>query len=194
MTLRAAASTDPQATPVWPRPELRPARDGRLRRRASSCRLLAEGEAAADVGLVAFDGAAVVDEDQAAFLEHLRLDRAVRERGIAVDLATGVAGKADPLVGRADPLADLAVGDAGLDRLPRRFVDRERDVVGQLHQLQLGGAFDGAAAGGDRRGADGFKAGIGFADAVGEDEGDALFHAELAAVMPRSLRPLATSA
>ena len=72
-----------------------------------SCRLvrwLAEDEGAGDVGLVAFDGAAVVDEDDLAFADDLRLEGAVGERGVFADLAAGVAGDAAAGVGGVDEL------------------------------------------------------------------------------------------
>ncbi len=48
---------------------------------------LAVDEAAGDIGLVAFDGAAVVDEDDLAFADDLWAGAAVRERGPLAHLA-----------------------------------------------------------------------------------------------------------
>ena len=50
---------------------------------------LAEHERPRDVRLVAFDRAAVVDHDDRAFADRLRLDRAVGERGVVADLHAG---------------------------------------------------------------------------------------------------------
>ena len=55
---------------------------------------VAEDEGAGDVGLVAFDETAVVDEDDLAFANDLRLQRAVGEGGVFADLAAGFAGDA----------------------------------------------------------------------------------------------------
>src|SRR5579863_6728168 len=87
---------------------------------------LAKGKASANIRLVPFDRAAVIDEYQAAISNHLRLDGAVGKGGIFVHLATGVSGKTGERVGLTYPLADLGVGDAGAggeDRLPGRLVD-----------------------------------------------------------------------
>ena len=74
----------------------------------------------------------------------------------------------------------LAVGHAGLGGFVGGFVDGERDVVGELHEGELGGGFDAAAAVGDGGGAGGGEGGAGVGDAVGEDELCALFDADVA--------------
>ena len=140
----------------------------------------AEDEGAGDVGLVAFDGAAVVDEDDLAFADDLGLEAAVGEGGVLADLAGGIAGDAAAGVGGGDELAELAIGHAGLRGFLGGFVDGEGDVVGELHESELGGGLDGAAAEGDGGGADGGEGWGGVGDAVGEDELGALFDADLA--------------
>ncbi len=99
---------------------------------------LAEDEGAGDVGLVAFDGAAVVEEDDLAFLNDLGLEGAVRERGVLADLAGGEAGEAGAQVSGGDELRDLAVGHAGLEGLPCGLVDVEGVVIGEAHESELG--------------------------------------------------------
>ena len=94
----------------------------------------AEDEGARDVGLVAFDGAAVVEEDDLAFLDDLGLERAVGQRGVLADLAGGKAGEAGADVSGGDELGDLAVGHAGLEGLPCCLVDIEGVVVGEAHE------------------------------------------------------------
>jgi hypothetical protein len=141
---------------------------------------VAEDEGAGDVGLVAFDGAAVVDEDDLALTDGLGLQGAVRKGGVFADLAARVAGDAAAGVGEVDEPGELAVGHAGLGGFVTGFVDGEGDVVGELHEGQLGGSFDGAAAEGDRRGASGGEGRAGVGDTVGEDELGALFDAEAA--------------
>ena len=65
---------------------------------------LAEDKGARDVGFIALDRAAVVDQDDRAFADDLRLERAMRQRGVFADLAAGVAGESDAVVGGADQL------------------------------------------------------------------------------------------
>ncbi len=145
---------------------------------------LAKGKAAADVGLIALDGAAVIDENQAAVFDGLGLDAAVGQRGEGIDLATGIAGEAGQGIGLADPFADVGVGDAGAggeDGLPGGLIDLQSDVVGELHQSKFRGGLDCATAGGNGRGADDLECRAGLADTVGEDEGDAFLNSQLAA-------------
>jgi len=139
----------------------------------------AEDEGARHVGLVTFDGAAVVDEDDLALADDLRLEGAVGQGRVLGDLAAGVAGEADAVVGGGDELAELAVGHAGLCGFVDGFVDVEGDVVGEAHEGQLGGSFDAAAAEGDGGSADSGEGGAGVGDAVGEGELGALLDADL---------------
>ena len=54
----------------------------------------AEDEGAGDVGLVAFDIATVIDQNNLVLANDLRLQRAVGQRGVLSDLAGGIAGDA----------------------------------------------------------------------------------------------------
>ena len=112
---------------------------------------LAEDERARDVGLVAFDGAAVVDHDDRAFANDLRRDRAVRQRGPLAGLHARFAGKSDAVVRLRDQLGDIVLRHARLQRFVDGLVDLQRGGVGELHQRQLVRVLDHAAAGGDRR-------------------------------------------
>lgn len=94
----------------------------------------AEDEGAGDVGLVAFDGTAVVEQDDLAFFDDLGLERAVGQGGVLGDLAGGVAGEAGAVVGGGDEVGDVAVGHAGLERLEGGLVDLEGVVVGEAHE------------------------------------------------------------
>ncbi len=85
-------------------------------RRSESCRLramdqiedrlhlvswLAQNEGAGDVGGVALDFAAVVEHEDGAFAQRLRLARAVRQRGELVDVEAGFAFESHAVVGGA---------------------------------------------------------------------------------------------
>ena len=59
---------------------------------------LAEHERPGDVRLVAFDRAAVVEHDDRALADGLRLDRSVGQRGVLADLDAGLAWEADLVV------------------------------------------------------------------------------------------------
>ena len=87
----------------------------------------------------------------------------MREGGVFADLAACVAGDSAAGVGCVDELGELAVGHAGLCGFVGGFVDGEGDVVGELHEGQLGGGFDAAAAEGDGRCAGGGEAGLAWA-------------------------------
>ena len=102
------------------------------------------------------------------------------ECGVLAYLTTGVAGDAAARVRGIDELAELAVGHAGLRGFVGGFVDRQRDVVGELHEGEFGGSLDGAAAEGDWRCAGCCERGAGVGDAVGEDELGALLDADAA--------------
>lgn len=141
---------------------------------------LAKDEGARDVGLVAFDGAAVVEEDDLSLLNDLRLKGAMGERGVLAYLAGGEAGEACAQIAGGDELGDLAVGHAGFERLPSGFVDVEGVVVGEAHEGELGGRFNGAAASGDGGSADGSEVRAGVSDAVGEGELRTLFDSDAA--------------
>ncbi len=135
-------------------------------------------EGAGDVGLVTLDEAAVVDEDDLVLADDLRGGRAVGLGGVGADLTGGFAANAAAGVGGVDEIGEVAVGLAGSAGLVDGFVDGEGDVVGELHEGELGGGFDAAAAcddgdaGGDLARCDG------FGNAVGEDELHALVEGE----------------
>ena len=88
-------------------------------------------EAAGDVGGVAFDGAAVVDEDHFALADGLRLERAVGDGGVGADLAGGVAADAAAGVGLVDEVGEAVVGVAGAAGEVDGLVDVEGDGVGE---------------------------------------------------------------
>jgi hypothetical protein len=139
---------------------------------------LAVDEAAGHVGLIALDVAAVVDEDDLVFPDDLRAGRAVGLSGERGDLAGGLAANAAAAVGGVDERGELAVGHAGAAGLIHGLVDGEGDVVGELHEGQLGRGFDAAAPsdhgdpGGHTARRDRLR------DAIGEDELDALVESE----------------
>ena len=134
---------------------------------------LAVDEASGHVGLIALDEAAVVDEDDLTFADDLRGGRAVglgREGG---DLAGGFAANAGAGVGGVDEGGEVAVGFAGAAGFVDGFVDGEGDVVGELHEGELGGGFDATTAGDDGDAGGRCTGGDGLGDAVGEDILDA---------------------
>ena len=113
-------------------------------------RRLAEHGRARDVRLVAVHRAAVVDLDDVAFAQLLRLDAAVRERGVLAEASPPApplapsARYAAAMLARRSPcvMPSCSVAKRGRERC-------ERDVVGALHQRDLGRRLDHAAAGGD---------------------------------------------
>ena len=64
------------------------------------------------------------------------------EGGVVADLAGGFAGNAAAGVGSGDEVGELAVGHAGRGRILDGLVDGEGDVVGELHERELGGGLD----------------------------------------------------
>ncbi len=140
----------------------------------------AEDEGAGDVGLVAFDGAAIVDENDLILADDLRLERAVGEGRELTYLAGDYPLDAGAAVCSVDEAGELARGHAGLGGLEGGLVYGEGDVIGELHEGELGGGLYGAAAHGDRDGADCSKSGAGVGDAIREDELGTFFYADLA--------------
>ncbi len=108
------------------------------------------------------------------------MQRAVGEGGVFAYLAACISGDAATGVGEVDELRELAIGHAGLRGFVGSLVDREGDVVGELHEGELGGGLDTAAAEGDGGSADCGESGAGVGDAVCEDELRALFDADFA--------------
>ena len=100
---------------------------------------VAVDEGSGDVGLVAVDEAAVVDEDDLVFADELRGGRAVGLGGEGGDLAGGLSANAAAGVGGVDEGGEVAVGLAGAAGLVDGLVDGEGDVVGELHEGELGG-------------------------------------------------------
>ena len=104
----------------------------------------------------------------------------MRKGGVFADLAAGVAGDTAARIRGVNELGELTIGHAGLCGLVGRLVDGEGDIVRELHEGELGGSLDGAAAVGDGGRAGGGEGGAGLGDAIGEDELGALFDANLA--------------
>lgn len=138
-----------------------------------------EDEGARHVGLIALDGAAIVDEDDLVLADDLRLEGAVGQGGVFADLAACVAGEAAAKIGGADELAELTVCHAWLGGFVDGLVDLESDVVGEAHERELCWGFNATATKGDWGSADGGEAGTGVSDAIGEGELGALFDANL---------------
>ena len=114
-------------------------------------------------------------------MELLRLYGAVRECGVlAEDDEGAVRVAAEFLRGGADVVGHLAGRHAFLQLLHRRADGGEGDVVGVLHEGDLGRRLDHAAAGRDRRGAHELRARQFLADAIIDEEAQALLDADLA--------------
>jgi len=135
-------------------------------------------EAAGDVGGVAFDGAAVVDEDHVAFADGLDFVRAVGDGGVGADVAGGVAGDATAGVGAVYEVGEVLVGVSGAAGLVDGTVDVEGDAVGEAEEGDFGGGLERAAAGGDGGGGNDFECRAGLGYSVGKGELDVLFDAE----------------
>ena len=69
---------------------------------------------------------------------------------------------------------------AFVDSLVRRLICRQRDFVGQSHQLKFMVTLDHAAAGSDRSCADDLQLRRSFGDSVAEYEAHGFFHAQRA--------------
>src|ERR1700733_1756083 len=140
---------------------------------------IAEDKGARDVGLVAFDETAIVDKDDLSLANDLRIERSMRKRRIFPHLATGLTHTTATSVSHIDELRELASSHAGLRRLVRRRVNRQRNVVSKLHQSQLRGSLDAAAAKGDGYSANGGERRACVGDAIGENKLRTLLHTDL---------------
>ena len=108
-----------------------------------------EDKRAGDVGSVALDFAAIVEHEDAAFVQSLLLARAVRQGGELVDVEAGFALEADALVGCGNEVVHVDGGHAGMKRLRNGAVDKQGRAAGQAQAFDLVRVFDHAASGGD---------------------------------------------
>ena len=101
--------------------------------------------------------------------------------GVLAHLTACIAGDAAARVGGVDELGEPGDWSCRVAWIRRQalYTD-QRDVVGELHECEFGGGFDGAAAVGDGCCAGGGEGGAGVGDAVGEDELRALLDSDAA--------------
>src|SRR6185437_11447983 len=107
-------------------------------------------EGAADIRMIAFDGAAAVNQQNRSFLYFLRFDGAMRQRRIRADLHSGASFESELRVRVFDHPREILLRHSRLHGTPCGFVRLDRDRVGQLHQLDFVLSFVHAAACGDR--------------------------------------------
>src|SRR5438874_2756751 len=101
--------------------------------------------AAGDVGLVAVDRAAGVDEDDRALVDALRLDRAVRKSARLIQQHQSELVRAtEGGVRRHHQARDVGIAHARLDAAVHVAQRRDRDVVGGLHEGKLRRRLDHA--------------------------------------------------
>ncbi len=114
----------------------------------------AEHIGAGDVGVVALDLTAGVDQHQIAFTQGLGAGQAMRILGRLAELdgAEARAGVgADPAVGLVDEAADLGGGHARREHQRCASLDLQRHGLSLPHQGEFGGRLDPTAAVHDRR-------------------------------------------
>ena len=145
---------------------------------------LAQHKRAADIGLVSFHRAAIVDQHDGTLADDLRLARSMRQRRVFSHLYAGIARKSEGLVGGADQFAELAGGHAVAQGLPGRLIGLYGHAGGQAQQRHLGGTLDHAASGCDHRGAGDDRRRSRLRQAVGEDKRRGLLDADLARQKP----------
>ena len=154
-TLRAAASTDSQVAPGLAACERRvlglldDVPDAAL-----LVRWLAENDRPGDVGAVALDGAAAVDEDGVARGERARDLRAVRESGVRAELRPAAAGRPQLLGRPRDGHGQVARRHARAERFETLPEGELGDAVGQVHEGDLLGRLRAAASLRHRRAVD----------------------------------------
>src|SRR6185437_8161667 len=102
---------------------------------------LAQHKRAGDVALVALGVAAIIEHDHRSLDDVLGRNRAMRQGGVFANVDAGSALQAGSPVAGGDPGGNLLLGHARLKRLPYRLVHRERGIVRDLHQGELGWAF-----------------------------------------------------
>src|SRR5262249_39782223 len=83
-----------------------------------------------NVRLVAFDGAAIVDEDNVPDAQRLRLNAAVRESGVFAELGHGSAAISQGAIAGVNVGAQFRVGHTFAQRTQSRFVASDGDVAG----------------------------------------------------------------
>jgi hypothetical protein len=104
----------------------------------------------------------------------LRLDAAVRERGVLAENHQGVAAIAQRAIARVDVGAQIGIGHAFAQRAQHGSIAGDGDVAGVLHERDLGRRFDHATADGHRVGARQLKRRICRAQSLEHGEPDAL--------------------
>ena len=133
---------------------------------------LAEHVGARDVGEIAVDRRAGVDQDHVAVLQRLRIGHAMRIGGRLAEqhrVERRIAFRAELAVRGGEERLHLGGRDAFAHDAGRRLVRFERDVLRRLHQRDLVLGLDHAAAGGD---VDRVDEGVGVAGAAQPVEGE----------------------
>src|ERR1022692_3725915 len=141
---------------------------------------LPQHKRAADIGLVSFHRATIVDQHDGTLADDLRLARAMRQRGVFSDLHAGKTWKSERLVGGPDQLAELAGGDPVAHGFPGGLIGFDGHAGSQAKQSHLSRALYHSAPGCNRRGAGHGSRRSGFRDAIGEDKRRSLLDSDLA--------------
>ena len=114
----------------------------------------------------------------------------MRKGGILADVDVHLAGETQFLIRCRDQSLHLRPGHAFLQRVVRRLICSDRDLVGQAHQLKFVFALDHAAARSHRGAAHDFKLRRGLCDFAAEHEAHSLFHAQIPGGHAQVFQPL----
>jgi hypothetical protein len=141
---------------------------------------LAENAGAGNVGLIAFDEAAVIDQYDVTLLQCARLLAAMRQGGGWAKQNHGVPAELHPGIASHNEIADLLLSHSFLQICKNQAINVESSVAGETHEFEFVRGFAGAAGDGDGIGGDAFVGGSGCAEMIEKGEGKALFDADAA--------------
>ena len=105
----------------------------------------AEDAGAGDIGFVAFHGAAAVNQNDVAFLQFLRLTRAMRQRGGSAQQHQGAAAKIHFGEARGNESGDFFLRHTFLQSCKDFAIDQAGGFAGEAHEFELLRRFARAA-------------------------------------------------
>lgn len=142
----------------------------------------AEDKCARDVGCVALDDASVVEHDDCAFADGLRLVGTVGQGSVLTDVEVGIPLESYARITSLDQSRGVFLRHLFCQRLVNGFVDANRSLAGNSQAFDFVRALDDSAARGDRSRADYLEGRrSGARDAVCENELDGLLDADASA-------------
>ena len=140
----------------------------------------AEDAGASDVGFVALHGAAAVNQNDVAFLQFLRLMRAMGQRGGSAQQHQGAAAKIHFGETRGNERGNFFLRHPFLQSCKDFAVNQAGGFAGEAHELEFLRGFASAARDDDRIGGKETKGGRGRAEMVVKGEGKSFFDADAA--------------